>query len=82
MENLCAVFVIIVSTFWDKVSLQLSLLEKIVRNYIWLPISSCAVERRFSVYNKILDDDRQNLNPESLLLCTLIIKIAINNYND
>ena len=82
MENLCAVFVIIVSTFWDKVSLQLPLLEKIARNYIWLPISSCAVERRFSVYNKILDDDRQNLNPESLLLCTLIIKIAINNYND
>ncbi|CAG8777692.1 20800_t:CDS:1, partial [Rhizophagus irregularis] len=28
--------------FWDKVSLQLPLLEKIARNYIWLPISSCA----------------------------------------
>ncbi|PKY55643.1 hypothetical protein RhiirA4_475247 [Rhizophagus irregularis] len=38
--------------FWDKVSLQLPLLEKIARNYIWLPISFCAVEKKFSAYIK------------------------------
>ncbi|PKC05586.1 hypothetical protein RhiirA5_420754 [Rhizophagus irregularis] len=47
-------------------------LEKIVRNYIWLPISSCAVERSFSAYNKILDDDRQNLSLESLKFLTMM----------
>ncbi|GES86793.1 transcription factor E2F6 isoform X1 [Rhizophagus clarus] len=64
--------------FWDKVSLQLPLLEKIVRNYIWLPISSCAVERSFSAYNKILDDDRQNLSLESLKFLTMMY---FNNQN-
>ncbi|GBC06716.1 hypothetical protein RclHR1_00700015 [Rhizophagus clarus] len=64
--------------FWDKVSLQLPLLEKIARNYIWLPISSCAVERSFSAYNKILDDDRQNLSPESLKFLTMMY---FNNQN-
>ncbi|CAG8515170.1 4201_t:CDS:2 [Diversispora eburnea] len=28
-------------------------------DYIWLPISSCAVERSFSLYNTLLDKDRQ-----------------------
>ncbi|GES99952.1 zinc finger BED domain-containing protein RICESLEEPER 4-like [Rhizophagus clarus] len=64
--------------FWDKVSLQLPLLEKIARNYIWLPISSCAVERSFSAYNKILDDDRQNLSLESLKFLTMMY---FNNQN-
>ncbi|GET66536.1 zinc finger BED domain-containing protein RICESLEEPER 2-like [Rhizophagus irregularis DAOM 181602=DAOM 197198] len=64
--------------FWDKVSLQLPLLEKIAQNYIWLPISSCAVERSFSAYNKILDDDRQNLSPESLRFLTMMY---FNNQN-
>jgi hypothetical protein len=64
--------------FWDKVTLQLPLLEKIARNYIWLPISSCAVERSFSAYNKILDDDRQNLSPESLKYLTMMY---FNNQN-
>ena len=64
--------------FWDKVSLQLPILEKIARNYIWLPISSCAVERSFSVYNKILDDDRQNLTTNSLKMLTMMY---FNNQN-
>ena len=64
--------------FWDKVSLQLPLLEKIARKYIWLPISSCTVERSFSAYNKILDDDRQNLSPESLKFLTMMY---FNNQN-
>ena len=40
--------------FWDKVSFQLPLLGKIARNYIWLSISSRAVERGFSAYNEIV----------------------------
>ncbi|RHZ57261.1 hypothetical protein Glove_391g13 [Diversispora epigaea] len=57
--------------FWDKVSLQLPFLEKIARNYIWLPISSCAVERSFSAYNKILDDDRLYMLPKSQIIWDL-----------
>jgi hypothetical protein len=45
---------------------QLPLLSNIALDYIWLPISSCTVERSFSIYNTILDDDRQNLSLESL----------------
>ncbi|RHZ73263.1 hypothetical protein Glove_232g177 [Diversispora epigaea] len=64
--------------FWDKVSLQLSFLKKIACNYIWLPISSYVVERSFSAYNKILDDDKQNLSKESLKFLTMMY---FNNQN-
>jgi hypothetical protein len=64
--------------FWDKVSLQLPLLEKIARSHIWLPVFSCAVERSFSAYNKFLDDDRQNLSPELLKFLTMMY---FNNQN-
>ena len=64
--------------FWNKVSLQFPILEKIAHNYIWLPISSYAVERSFSAYNKILDDDRQNSTTESLKMLTMMY---INNQN-
>ncbi|KAF0468394.1 transcription factor e2f6 [Gigaspora margarita] len=41
-------------------------------DYIWLPISSCAVERSFSAYNNILQDNRQNLSTESLKMLTIL----------
>jgi len=46
-----------------KISVKLS---KIALDYIWLPISSCSVERSFSMYNSLLDSDRQNLSLNSL----------------
>ncbi|CAG8594679.1 9668_t:CDS:2 [Diversispora eburnea] len=64
--------------FWNKVSLKFLFLEKIACNYIWLPILSCAVERSFSAYNKILDDDKQNLSKESLKFLTMMY---FNNQN-
>lgn len=52
--------------FWLGMANQLPLLSNIALDYIWLPISSCTVERSFSFYHTILDDDRQSLSLESL----------------
>ncbi|RIA95448.1 hypothetical protein C1645_816677 [Glomus cerebriforme] len=52
--------------FWLRMVNQLPLLSNIALDYIWLPISSCTVERSFLIYNTILDDDYQNLSLESL----------------
>jgi hypothetical protein len=52
--------------YWNSLAIRLPILFQIAFNYIWLPISSCAVERSFSLYNTILDNDRQNLSKESL----------------
>jgi len=53
--------------FWKKVSHHhLPLLSQIALDYIWIPISSCSVERSFSVYNNILGEDRENLSQDSL----------------
>jgi hypothetical protein len=53
--------------FWKKVSHNhLPLLSQIALDYIWIPISSCSVERSFSVYNNILSEDRENLSQDSL----------------
>jgi hypothetical protein len=52
--------------YWLGLSQQLPLLSQIALNYIWFPISSCSVERSFSMYNSLLDNDRQNLSPDSL----------------
>ena len=53
--------------FWKKVSHNhLPLLSQIALDYIWIPISSCGVERSFSVYNNILGEDRENLSKDSL----------------
>lgn len=52
--------------YWLGLIQQLPLLSKIALDYIWLPISSCSVERSFSMYNSLLDSDRQNLSPDSL----------------
>ena len=45
---------------------NLPILSNIALDYIWLPISSCSVERSFSMYNNLLNSDRQNLSYESL----------------
>ena len=52
--------------YWLGLVQQLPLLSKIALDYIWLPISSCSVERSFSMYNSLLDSDRQNLSLDSL----------------
>jgi hAT family C-terminal dimerisation region len=52
--------------YWLGLMQQLPLLSKIALDYIWLPISSCSVERSFSMYNSLLDSDRQNLSLDSL----------------
>lgn len=52
--------------FWEKMVTTLPLLSEIAFDYIWLPISSSAVECSFSVYNNLLSNKRQNLSTESL----------------
>ena len=52
--------------YWLNKTIQLPILSKIALEYIWLPISSCSVERSFSMYNSLLDNDRQNLSQDSL----------------
>ena len=52
--------------YWMNLQDKLPILSKIALDYIWLPISSCSVERSFSIYNNILDSNRQNLSKDSL----------------
>ena len=52
--------------YWLDKAAELPILSKIALDYIWLPISSCTVERSFSMYNSLLDSDRQNLSQDSL----------------
>lgn len=52
--------------YWLNKATQLPILSNIALDYIWLPISSCSVERSFSMYNSLLDNDRQNLSKDSL----------------
>ena len=52
--------------YWINKSIQLPILSNIALDYIWLPISSCTVERSFSMYNSLLDSDCQNLFQDSL----------------
>ena len=52
--------------YWKNLSTRLPILSNIALDYIWLPISSCAVERSFSLYNSLLDSNRQSLSEESL----------------
>ncbi len=46
--------------YWINKAIQLPILSSIALDYIWLPISSCTVERSFSIYNSLLDSDQQN----------------------
>ena len=52
--------------YWNNMATRLPIISQIALDYIWLPVSSCAVERSFSLYNTLLDSDRQNLSKESL----------------
>ena len=52
--------------YWMNLGDKLPILSKIALDYIWLPVSSCSVERSFSIYNNILDENRQNLSEDSL----------------
>ncbi|CAB4432412.1 unnamed protein product [Rhizophagus irregularis] len=52
--------------YWLNKATQLPILSNIALDYIWLPISSCTVERSFSMYNSLLDNDRQSLSKDSL----------------
>ena len=52
--------------YWVGKQKILLILSNIALDYIWLLISSCSVERSFSMYNNLLNSDRQNLSYESL----------------
>jgi hypothetical protein len=52
--------------YWKSLSVHLPIFSSIALNYIWLPISSCAVKRSFSLYNTFLDSNCQSLSEESL----------------
>ncbi|GBC01873.1 hypothetical protein RclHR1_04360018 [Rhizophagus clarus] len=52
--------------YWKNLSVHLPILSNIALDYIWLPILSCAVKRSFSLYNSLLDSNRQNLSEELL----------------
>ena len=52
--------------YWLNMTAQLPIFSNIALDYIWLPVSSCAVERSFSMYNSLLASDRQNLSKDSL----------------
>ncbi|GES77472.1 hypothetical protein LOTGIDRAFT_157260 [Rhizophagus clarus] len=52
--------------YWLNKSTQLPILSNLALDYIWLPISSYTIERSFSMYNSLLDSDRQNLSLDSL----------------
>ncbi len=41
----------------------------------WLPLSTAAVERSFSVYKRILTDNRTNFNAETIFKNFLLCKI-------
>ncbi|RIA79478.1 hypothetical protein C1645_840580 [Glomus cerebriforme] len=51
--------------YWLNKVIQLLILSKITLEYIWLPISSCSIERSFSMYNSLLDSNCQNLSQNS-----------------
>ena len=52
--------------YWKNLSARLPIFSNIALDYIWLPISSCAVECSFSLYNSLLDSNRQSLSEVSL----------------
>ena len=54
------------NSYWVGMQKILPILSSVALDYIWLPISSCSVERSFSMYNNLLNSDRQNLSCESL----------------
>ncbi|RHZ61421.1 hypothetical protein Glove_347g8 [Diversispora epigaea] len=68
--------------YWLSKETQLPILYKIAFDYIWLPVSSCSVEQNFSMYNSLLDSDRQNLSLDSLKRLNIdITRKDIRRYN-
>jgi hypothetical protein len=65
--------------------MQLAILSNIALDYIWLLVSSCNVERNFSMYNSLFDSDRQNLSQDSLKRLNMMyfngimLKFMLNN---
>ena len=55
-----------VSDFWESNELLLSNLFALASRYCFMPNSSAAVERTFSYYNKVLCNERRNLEPKTL----------------
>ncbi|CAG8612678.1 31793_t:CDS:1, partial [Racocetra persica] len=53
-------------SYWIGMQSILPILSEIAQDYIWLPVSSCNVERSFSMYNNLLNNDRQSLSLDSL----------------
>ncbi|CAG8706092.1 18043_t:CDS:2, partial [Rhizophagus irregularis] len=53
--------------YWNNLTTHLLILSQIAFDYIWLPISSCAVEHSFSLYNTFLDNDHQNFYQKNYL---------------
>jgi hypothetical protein len=53
-------------SYWIGMQSTLPILSEIAQDYIWLPVSSCSVERSFSMYNNLLNSDRQSLSLNSL----------------
>ncbi|GBC24006.2 CGG triplet repeat-binding protein 1 [Rhizophagus irregularis DAOM 181602=DAOM 197198] len=45
--------------YWVGMQKILPILSSIALDYIWLPVSSCSVECSFSMYNNLLNNDRQ-----------------------
>jgi len=64
--NLMKIWITNLDNYWKILSVRLPILSNIALDYIWLPISSCVVERSFSLYNSLLDSNRQSLSKESL----------------
>ena len=40
--------------YWMGMQRNLPILSNIALDYIWLPVSSCSIERSFSMYNNLL----------------------------
>lgn len=52
--------------------IETELPPNVIANFKYAPIQSCDVERSFSIYKKVLADDRTNFTPENLemyLIC-------------
>ena len=62
--------------YWIDKATQLPILSNIALDYIWLPISSCTIERSFSMYNSLLDSDRQNLSQDSLKTLNMMLNLC------
>src|SRR5437763_1016934 len=54
--------------YWKDLSKSLPTLSKIALIYIWLPVSGIDMERSFSAYKTILNDQRHSLSKETIAM--------------